>query len=424
MTSSFWTHGEIPAQPNQSDGTPGIAPGLRFYTTVPGVITHIRFLASGTVSGTYTGELWTTTGTDASDAGTGTLQYSEAFSGTPSAGNWNLIELDIPYRPTPFTELLTVDVHNSAGRYVNTNGVFTSAGAASDDGCLVAPQNGTDPLGNGWTIHNGVFAISATDGAYPNLTGTQANYFVDVVFEADPPAEETLEFDAALPKLGADFTAEVTATATVDITLPALASSITATVSATATVDAALPPLAASWSTAGSATAQIAATLPKFSAAWSAQQEVVGTLTATLPALRAGLTGSVEGFVPDSGLVAAYRAMLADLRAAFAAVGSPLRVVDDFSETVGSKDVVIGPPVFQWEGMCSPDEPTGATFDVFLIEDQGDRAVERLLTNLPTLLVAVGDLGAECLITGCIPAAFPSATVDLPSYQISAEITF
>lgn len=114
---------------------------------------------------------------------------------------------------------------------------------------------------------------------------------------------------------------------------------------------------------------------------------------------------------------AAYVEQLGDVLGA-----TEMRVKDDLAATVEARDVVFGPPSFAWEGLCSPDEPSSMTFQVYLIEASGERAIERLLKNLPALLSAVGSLGDDTTVTGAVPGSFPTAGADdLPCYQITAE---
>lgn len=122
-----------------------------------------------------------------------------------------------------------------------------------------------------------------------------------------------------------------------------------------------------------------------------------------------------------SALSQAYLELQAELSDALA--DGRLRVERDLAAQVSSNDVVFGPPGFLWEGMCEADQPSSITYSVYLIEDLGERAVERLLDRLPELLFAVGQLGKETVVTGCTPGAFPSGTSDLPCYQINAETT-
>jgi hypothetical protein len=213
------------------------------------------------------------------------------------------------------------------------------------------------------------------------------------------------------------------ATGEIAVTLPALQATAAGSVTATGVAAATLPALQATAAGIVTATGAASITLPALQAALSGESPGAGVISATLPALRASLQGTVT-LPPVTGLQGRYRALLDELRQAIRDLGAPLRVVDDPAARVGSRDVVIGPPTFLFEGMCSPDSPTGATYDVFLIEALGERAVDRLLANLPALLAAVGSLSEDTTVSGCAPGAFPSGTSDLPCYRISAETTF
>jgi hypothetical protein len=120
-----------------------------------------------------------------------------------------------------------------------------------------------------------------------------------------------------------------------------------------------------------------------------------------------------------AGLPGFYPTLLASLKAALS--DSRLRVESDPSATVGRRSVVVGPPAFIWSGaMCDPNEPDALTFEVYLIESLGERAIERLHAELPALIAAVQGIEG-CLITACVPGAFPSGSSDLPCYQITVS---
>jgi hypothetical protein len=121
---------------------------------------------------------------------------------------------------------------------------------------------------------------------------------------------------------------------------------------------------------------------------------------------------------------AAYESVVTGLRAALRkpAGSGELRVLDGPADMPGKGSVIVGPPVFAWEGMCDPDEPTSMTVTVFLIEAFGERAIERLLTRLPELLVAVAGVH-DATITGADPGTYPTSGADLPCYRLTAEMT-
>jgi hypothetical protein len=119
------------------------------------------------------------------------------------------------------------------------------------------------------------------------------------------------------------------------------------------------------------------------------------------------------------GLPELYPGLIAALKEAL--TGSRLRVESDPSAQVGRRSVVVGPPAFLWSGaMCTPNDPDATTFEVYLIEALDEQAISRLHAELPALLEAIGSIEG-CLITACVPGAFPSGSSDLPCYQISVS---
>jgi hypothetical protein len=120
----------------------------------------------------------------------------------------------------------------------------------------------------------------------------------------------------------------------------------------------------------------------------------------------------------------AYDDVVTQLRAALhkpAGTGK-LRVLDGPGDRVESGTIVVGPPTFQWEGMCDPDMPTSMTVDVLLIEQFDERALEKLLKGLPELLVALAGVN-DATITDAVPGAYPASGADLPCYRLTAEMT-
>lgn len=179
MPSLFTT--QTPTGTNNSDGTPGITTATTLRFAVAGYITDIRFYATTTVSGTYTGGLWQVTSNDDPGPPAGTLLASKVRGTAPTAGTWNTITLDTPIAVATNT-LYRAGVHSSAGRYVNTAGTF-SADVVNGD--ITGDATGDDPVGLG-TLRQGTFNINASM-SYPNTSGGGASYFADVVFVTSLP---------------------------------------------------------------------------------------------------------------------------------------------------------------------------------------------------------------------------------------------
>lgn len=249
---------QTPSVTDASDGTPGITTGTTVVFAVDGTVTGIRFYATTTTGGTYTGALWTV---DSSDPGGGTLQRQATLGTAPTGGTWNTVTLDppvtvtagLPYRASLF---------NSDGRYVATVGFFSSAGLTN--GSISAPQHNTAV--GAITVSQGTFRINAAAG-YPNTSGNGTCYFVDV-----------------------EFTASTGETGSGTLTLPALTASGTGTASASGAGTLTLPALTASGAGTASATGTAALTLPALTASGAGISRASGSGSLTLPAL------TVSGF--------------------------------------------------------------------------------------------------------------------------------
>lgn len=181
MASLFTS--QTPASGDNSDGTPGITFATTVRFAVDGIVSAVRFFSTSTISGTYTGLFYAVTAGDRDPGpGTGTLLASGP-GGTPNSATWNNITLD-----TPGTVAVTAGtlyraaVFSGAGRYVNTNNFaeFVTGGLVNGD--ITADADGTAVLGA--TLTQGAFQIDATAN-YPRTAGTDACYFVDVVFTPD-----------------------------------------------------------------------------------------------------------------------------------------------------------------------------------------------------------------------------------------------
>lgn len=190
MTDTLWS-GQTPALTNQSDGSPGIATCTTITISQARSCVGIQFRATDTKGGTYTAELWQVTSADASSPA-GTLLASKAVVASAiTAGAYNEITFDSPVSLSAGV-LYRCALHNSDGRYVATNGFFTSSGLTNGD--ITAYQSGTDPnpplLG---VMRQGVFRIAASAGTYPTTpSGANASYFVGPVLAGNEPSAVTL----------------------------------------------------------------------------------------------------------------------------------------------------------------------------------------------------------------------------------------
>ncbi len=363
---------QTPVVGNASDGTPGITTATTLQFAEDGTITHVRFWCPTSTGGTWTGAVWEITAGDTGGAGAGNLLGSAVFAGTPTPDAFNQIALSPPVA-VEAGKAYRVGIHNNQGRYVATVSFFVTPLVVGD---ITAEANNAT-IGALGPIRQGSFKINASL-AYPQDGTNGALYFADVVYV--PESEG-----------GGDDVEGVAS-----LTLPALASTGAGTVSVL-----------------GSA----ALNLPALSVSGTAGASAVGSGALTLPALDVVATGTSDGEEAESVIPGSYRAIVLGMREALA--GTVLRVVDSPADQV----VVIGPPTFTWEGLCDVDEPTSLTFPVYLIEALHERAIERLLANLPTLIRALQRIQDATIVQPATPGAFPSGTSDLPCYQLTVEMT-
>lgn len=173
MPSLFTT--ETPADPNLSDGAPGLVTGTTMVFLAAGSVTHIRYYAPTTATGTWIGAIYEVDATDDPDGnGAGTLLGQATFS-SMTGGAWNTVALS-PAVSVNTSNAYRVVVHSSEGRYVLTASFWT---ANLTNGNIRGIQGGSDPVGIG-TLRNGNY-ITSGSLAYPNHTNNQSNYFIDVV---------------------------------------------------------------------------------------------------------------------------------------------------------------------------------------------------------------------------------------------------
>lgn len=229
MSVSLFTS-QTPTLPDQSDGAPGITTATTIVFAVDGTVPAVRFFATTTVSGTYTGLLWEVTN---NDAGTGALLDSKTAGAAPTGGTWNTIVFDTPVSVTAGVPY-RVGLFSGAGRYVATSGFFASP---LTNGDITAPAH----LGAAgpYTVFQGTFAINASP-TYPTSTAGSASYLIDVLFDAA----------GAEVELAATLTA--TAGLTTGLTREApMAASLTATAGLTAALIREAPLAASLTATAG-----------------------------------------------------------------------------------------------------------------------------------------------------------------------------
>lgn len=188
---------QTPTSGNNVEGG-GITTATSFVFAEPGLITGVRFFATTTVGGTYTGMVWEITGADEPAPGAGTLLASKVYAGAVTPGAWNVITLDTPVPVVADVELYRAGVHNTEGRYVSTPNFpgFTTGSGGLVNGDITGPDDGSNPTGLG-SVAQGAFTVSAPP-ALPYTSFQDSSYFVDVVYEPTPPAEGEADFPLSI----------------------------------------------------------------------------------------------------------------------------------------------------------------------------------------------------------------------------------
>lgn len=152
----------IPATPDTNDGS-GVELGVGFMSSVNGWVTGIRFYKGVGNTGTHTGTLWSTTGTQLA---TGT------FVGETATG-WQTMAFDAPV-PISANTRYVASYFAPKGHYASAGGATPGSFWYGDvrSGPLTAP-GATTSVGNGSFLSGQGFPTHSYDAT---------NYYVDVVF--------------------------------------------------------------------------------------------------------------------------------------------------------------------------------------------------------------------------------------------------
>lgn len=98
----------------------------------------------------------------------------------------------------------------------------------------------------------------------------------------------------------------------------------------------------------------------------------------------------------------------------------PIRVYRDLGANVNPPAAVLGAPELSFESGCP--EPTDARFRVFVVVRADDRAPERLWELVPLVSAAIYELSDGVVVSPATPTLFQSGNVDLPAYEVPAEV--
>ncbi len=144
--------------------------GVKFSSGVAGYITGLRFYKGGTNNGgAHVGHLW---------SGTGTLLATATFTNETASG-WQEVDFATPVAVSANTTYVASYLAPQ-GHYAADSGSFNNAVTS---GVLTA-------LSSAGAGGNGVYLYTAT-GGFPTNSFNATNYFVDVVFSSNPPADTT-----------------------------------------------------------------------------------------------------------------------------------------------------------------------------------------------------------------------------------------
>jgi hypothetical protein len=188
---SIWTPSTTPATAASPDPN-SVELGVKFRSDVGGYVTGIRFYKGATNTGTHVGDLWTSTGT---------LLARVTFT-NESASGWQTATFDQPVAIQPNTTYVASYLA-PAGNYALNQSYFGVQGA--DNAPLHALRDGLDGA-------NGLYRYSATP-AFPINTSQSSNYWVDVVFTTNVPADTTPPTITATSPTAGSSTAPITTTA-------------------------------------------------------------------------------------------------------------------------------------------------------------------------------------------------------------------
>jgi len=172
---SLWNGTATPTTANTYD-TSSVEVGTVFQSAVAGYITGLKFYKGSQNTGTHTGTLWSSTGTQLA---TGTFT-GETASGWQSLTFASAVAISAN---TPYV----ISYHAPSGFYSSSSGYFTGAVSTYP---LTALASTTAPNGNG------VYAYGAST-VFPNNSFNATNYWVDPTFTLSAPTTPASVSNAA-----------------------------------------------------------------------------------------------------------------------------------------------------------------------------------------------------------------------------------
>ncbi len=97
-----------------------------------------------------------------------------------------------------------------------------------------------------------------------------------------------------------------------------------------------------------------------------------------------------------------------------------LRVYSDLGESMDPPAAIVGPPRLNWEAQCPG--PTSARFLVYVVVGADERALENLWRWVELAADALDGV-LDATVIRADPGTFNSGGNDLPSYEITVEVS-
>jgi hypothetical protein len=161
-----WPDNPTPVDEVASPDPVAVEVGVKIHADVSGLVKGVRFYKGTTNVGVHTGHLWNTSGN---------LLASVTFTNETATG-WQEARFATPVAISAETTYI-VSYHAPVGHYAFDNNYFSLNDHSND--VLHASRDGEDGA-------NGVFRYGATP-VFPSTGFNGANYWVDVVFQPNPP---------------------------------------------------------------------------------------------------------------------------------------------------------------------------------------------------------------------------------------------
>ena len=190
---TIFTPAQVPTVAADPETVP-IELGVKFRADQAGFVSGIRFYKGTGNTGTHTGSLWSSTGTQLATVtftGETATGWQQATFASPVAVNANTTYIASYYAPN--------------GRYAADDGYYANSGVTNPP--LTALQNGVDG-------GNGVYRYGS-GGGFPNSSFSSTNYWVDLVFNpsgADTTKPTVSDREPAAGATGVAVTTTVEAT--------------------------------------------------------------------------------------------------------------------------------------------------------------------------------------------------------------------